>query len=144
MQKTKLGISVGVLCAILFFVGFFGGWIPTLLIAGYILLNEENPWLKKTTIKAVMLMLLFAIVPAILNLIPGLFDIITSTVLIFKDYLKGEFFGILSDIERVISTINTIIYYAEKIIFLLLGFLALKQSTIKLPLIDDLLNKYID
>ena len=141
MQKTKLGVSVGVLCAILFFAACFGGWLPALLIAGYILLNEENPWLKKTTIKAFLLMILFIIVPAVLNLIPGFFNILDSIWYIFEKPLDVKFFF---TIERIINALNTIIYYAERVLFLVLGVLALKQSTIKLPGIDNLLNKFID
>ena len=59
MQKTKLGISVGLLGAIFFFAGFFGGYLVTILMAGYILLVEDNAWLERVTVKGVVLMLFF-------------------------------------------------------------------------------------
>lgn len=47
MKKTKLGISVGLLGAMLFFSCYFGGYTIAIIIAGYVLLFEENAWLKK-------------------------------------------------------------------------------------------------
>lgn len=141
MQKTKLGISVGVLCAILFFTCLFGGWLASFVIAAYILINEENPWLKKTSIKAILLMILFTVIPAVLNLIPELFSVLDSIWYVFDKFIDVDFFNTL---ERIIRALNSIIYYIESILFLLLGIFALKQSTIKIPGIDALLNKFID
>ena len=53
MQKTKIGISVGVMGAVMYFASLFGGYIPMLLLAGYIFLKEENIWLRKAAFKAV-------------------------------------------------------------------------------------------
>ena len=47
MQKTKIGISVGVMGAVMYFASLFGGYIPMLLLAGYIFLREENIWLSR-------------------------------------------------------------------------------------------------
>lgn len=52
-MKTKLGISAGLLGAAVFFLALVGGWIPTILVAGYILLFEANDWLKNCAVKAV-------------------------------------------------------------------------------------------
>ena len=43
MQKTRLGTLDRVLGAALYLTAFFGGIIPVLLLAGYVLLFEENP-----------------------------------------------------------------------------------------------------
>lgn len=37
MQKTKLGITVGLLGAIVYFAGIFGGYQTLILISGYVL-----------------------------------------------------------------------------------------------------------
>ncbi len=55
MQKTKIGISVGVMGAVMYFASLFGGYIPMLLLAGYIFLKEENIWLRKAAFNAVAL-----------------------------------------------------------------------------------------
>ena len=45
MEKTKLGISVALAAAALYFLGLFGGYIITGIAVGYVLLREES--LKK-------------------------------------------------------------------------------------------------
>ena len=42
MQKTKLGISVGMLGAVLYFMGIFSGYLLVAILAAYVLLYEEN------------------------------------------------------------------------------------------------------
>ena len=54
MQKTRLGISVGMLGAAVYLTGLFSGYLVALLMAGYVLLCEENGWLKRSVIKAVV------------------------------------------------------------------------------------------
>ena len=65
MQKTKLGITVGALGAITFFAGFFGGYLAAIVLAGYALLFEENAWLKRSVVKAVVLMVFFSVTVSI-------------------------------------------------------------------------------
>ena len=73
MEKTKLGVSVGLVGAAAFFCALFGGYTPTLLVAGYVLLFEENVWLKKTCVKAVALMMSISVLVTGIGLIPDLF-----------------------------------------------------------------------
>ena len=44
MNKIKLGVSAGLAGAILYFLGAIS-IIPAVILAGYILLKEENDWL---------------------------------------------------------------------------------------------------
>lgn len=50
MQKTRMGISVGLMGAATYLCGLFGGLMVTVVIAGYILLFEENAWLKRAAV----------------------------------------------------------------------------------------------
>ena len=87
MEKTKLGISVGLMAAITFFSGLFiRGELSILLIllAGYCLLAEENVWLKKCAVKAVALMVIFAVVTTVVGLIPEAFNFIDGIFMIFN------------------------------------------------------------
>ncbi len=45
MQKTKLGVSVALMGAALYFLGLFSGYVALIILAGYVLLMEENVWL---------------------------------------------------------------------------------------------------
>ena len=49
MQKTKLGITIAMFAAAIYVVALVGGYVPAILLGGYVLLREENEWLKKYT-----------------------------------------------------------------------------------------------
>ena len=55
MQKTKIGMTVGLLGAAIYFIGLFSGYLTVVLLIGYVLLFEENEWLRKSAVKAVAL-----------------------------------------------------------------------------------------
>ena len=107
------------------------------ILAGYILLFEENAWLKKSAVKGVALLFGFALLSAVVHLIPDAIGLIDSIARVFDGYVHVEF---ISDIIRVIDNVLNI---AEKILFIVLGFKALNQGTIKIPVIDSLVNKYM-
>ena len=85
MQKTKLGISVGTLCAAIYFTGIFGGYFTAVFLAGYVLLVENNEWLRKNAVKAIVLMIIFSIVTAIINLIPDAISCVEHIMSAIKD-----------------------------------------------------------
>lgn len=74
MQKTRLGISVGLLGAAIYFMGLFSGYLLAVLLAGYVLLFEENSWLRKNAVKAMSVMAVFSLLITVLNLVPNAFD----------------------------------------------------------------------
>ena len=138
MQKTKLGISVGLLAAIIYFLGLFSGYVATIVLVGYILIVEDNAWLKKTSVKAVVLVLGFSLLYSVLGLIPGLISVINSLVNIFG----GSFY--ITFVTNVINMLENGIGLVQKIVFLGLGVMALNESTIKIPGLDALIDKYMD
>ena len=71
MQKTKLGLSVGFMGAILCCAGMFMGYTATILLAGYVILMEEDVWLKATAVKVVSIMTVFSLILAALSIVPG-------------------------------------------------------------------------
>ena len=137
MQKTKLGISVGMLGAGLYFMGLFSGYMVTVLLAGYVLLCEENEWLKKAAVKAITVMVLFSFVSAIINLIPNAMSFIDSIVSMFG----GNFY--IAFISNLINAVVTALNVIEKLLLLGLGVKALNQGTIAVPVVDGLINKYM-
>ena len=138
MVKSKLGISVGLLGALCFLLGLYGGYVIAGVVVGYILLKEENVWLKKLAVKVIALMLTFSLASTIINLIPNLLDILYSFLGLFGRPLYLSFIeGFFSILSQVLSLIRTIL-------FLAMGALALAQKTIKIPGIDDLINKHMN
>lgn len=137
MQKTKLGISVGLAGAAIFFFGLFGGYIATLLLAGYVLLFEENAWLKRMAVKCIVLMVAFSVIFGVIGLIPDIIGFIDDICKVF-----GGSFSI-SVISKILSVITSALDLLRTVIFLGLGLKALTQGTIVLPVIDNMLNKHM-
>lgn len=135
MQKTKLGISVALVGAALYFFGMFSGYLALVLLAGYVLLMEENVWLKKTAVKSVALLVLFSLILAVLGLVPGLISFINSIFSIFG----GSFH--ISFLTNIINMLRNGISLIQDVVFLLLGLKALNQGTIPIPLIDKTVDK---
>ncbi len=137
MQKTKLGISVGLLGAAVYFTCFFSGYLAAIILAGYILLVEENVWLKRASVKALTIMFIFSIISAVIGLIPNAISFIDDIFRVF-----GESFYI-TFISNIISVINAALAIIEKILFIVLGLKAFNQGTVAVPVVDDIVNKNI-
>ena len=73
MQRTKIGISAGLLGAGIYFTGLFSGYLIPIILTFYVLWFEENGWLRRTAVKAVSVMILFGqstiYIPVIDNLL---------------------------------------------------------------------------
>lgn len=138
MQKTKLGISVGTLCAAIYFTGIFGGYFTAVFLAGYVLLVENNEWLRKNAVKAIVLMIIFSIVTAIINLIPDAMScvehIMSAMGLVFSE----------NCLSNLIAAITSVIDICQKLLFIILGTKALNQGTIHIPSVDRFINKYVN
>lgn len=138
MQKTKLGISVGFLGAAIYFLGLFSGYLVVALLVGYVLLFEQNEWLRKCAVKAITLMLVISFVVTVINLIPNSISFINSVFSI----LGGSFS--IGFITSIINAIVGAIGIIEKLLFLGLGLTALNMGTIAIPAVDKLVNKCIE
>lgn len=137
MQKTKIGISVGMLGAAIYLTGLFSGYLVSVILTGYVLLFEENGWLKRSAVKAVSLMLFFSFITVLINLIPDAINCIAYVVSMFG----GNFY--IGFISNLVSAVTSVIDIIEKILFIGLGVKALNQSTIAAPVVDKLINKYM-
>ena len=134
MQKTRLGISVGLLGAAIYFMGLFSGYLLAVLLAGYVLLFEENSWLRKN---AVSVMAVFSLLITVLNLVPNAIGFINDVVSIFGGSFYVAFLSNL--ISAAVAALNII----EKLLIIGLGVKALTQGTIAVPVVDNLINKYM-
>lgn len=137
MQKTRFGITVSLLGAAIYFMGLFGGFLVTALLTAYVLLFEENEWLKKSAVKAVALMVVFSILSVLIYLIPNVINFIDNVVGIFG----GSFYiNLVSSLANAAASALDII---EKVLFIGLGIKALNQGNIAVPVVDKLIDKYM-
>ena len=138
MQKTRLGISVGLMGFITYFACYFGGYLAAILLFGYILLVENNQWLRKTAVKALLLAVAFSLLSALIGLIPDIIDFIGSIVNVFN----GSFY--LSIVSKIVTVLTSAIGLIKTVLFIILGIKALSQGSITVPVVDDLTNKNTD
>ena len=137
MEKTKLGVSVGLFGAFIFAAAYFGGYMSAILVLGYVLLMESDEWLKKTAVKAVATLAVFSFLIAVVGLIPEGINWLTSVINTFGANVRFEF---LNDVFGVVKGFINIV---KDVVFLALIVKALSKETIKLPVVDDLIDKYM-
>ena len=137
MEKTKLGVSVGLFGAFTFAAAFFGGYMSAILVLGYVLLMESDEWLKKTAVKAVVTLAVFSFLIAVVGLIPEGINWLTSVINTFGANVRFEF------LNDVFSVIKGFINIVKDVVFLGLIVKALSKETIKLPVVDDFIEKYM-
>ena len=111
--------------------------MSSIIILGYVLLFEANEWLKKSAVKAVATLVAFSFVTAVIGLVPDAINWVANVINTFGGNVRFEFINdVFSDIKGVISIL-------KDLVFLGLIYKALNQGTIKLPVVDDLINKYM-
>lgn len=129
MQKTKLGITIGLAGAILFFFGLINT-TAAVLLAGYVLLAEENAWLKRTAIKAVVTFIAFALIGVgidVLQELVGMIGVLANHTLIIP--------------SKILNIVNYIYMIVEKCSLAWMGFRALSLRNVRIPFVDDCVNK---
>jgi len=140
MEKTKVGISVAAAAAILYVTVVSGSVLALLLLAGYILLKEDNAWLRWNAVKAVAFWAVFQFIISAVGLAPDVIDIIGGIAKAFTNvkpefvYQLDAFFG---------NGINGIIVFIRDLCALVLAFKSYKMSSVKVPVVDDVAQKSI-
>ena len=149
MEKSKLGISIGLFGALLYFIGAMGsiGIFVVALATGYILFFETSEWLKKTAVKSLIIVVFLAIA---VNLITYLSSSVTYILYFLRqlainndlfnpNYNMIEFFSLLQYLQMVINQLTPAV---EILICVILGFRTYKQKDIKIKVLDDIINKH--
>lgn len=135
MQKTKIGITVGLMGAALFFLGATS-FLCAFILAGYILLVEENEWLKKCAIKMMVIVVAFSLLTIGVGMIKDVFSILNLTL--------GS---ALNMNIRVPLNLDSIVIYilnlCENIILGVMGLRALTIGTMKLNFVDKIITKHM-
>lgn len=138
MEKSRLGVKVCLLGALSYWLAMFGGFIPTLLLAGYVLLLENDKWLKESVLNAFILSVFFSVISGIISVFPDVIGLINSFFGIFAGHFYADGFS---------SFINLLLYIvsiAETIMFIILGFTSLKQKDITVPFVSKFVDKYFE
>ena len=133
MEKTKAGITIRLFGAALYFIALFS-FIPLVVAAGYVLVVEENPWLKRVAVKAVAIVVFFAILHAFV----GLFADTTSFISTFAQLVDGSLN--VTTVNRIVTLLRIAINIIQAICLLVLGFKALKMGDVGMP-VDGVIGR---
>jgi hypothetical protein len=138
MEKSKLGISLCLMGALVFLSGYLG-ITALVLVGGYVLLKEEDQKLKKSVAYAVVMYLAFLAASMVISLIGNVFDILN-----FKSWMYSVdvISAIYSFIRAVLSTLSSILDVAEKVAFGLFAACALIGKDIKIAFLDKFVEKH--
>ena len=135
IKKSTLGIPLGVLAAIMYIACAYSGLTATLLIAGYVLLKEKDEWLKTQAVKVVLLVLVFAAIDMVIDIVPDTINLISNFFGLFGGSFSIPF------IPSVINFIGYVLNYIKPLVFLALAYKSLSMKTVKLPFIDSVIEK---
>lgn len=137
MEKTKLGISVNLLAALTYLSVLISGNLTAVLLIGYILLMEQDSWLRKSAVKAIVLSFGIGAVIATLNLLPDFLFWLNTLLNVFTGNLN---YGVLSSIVAVFTRALDII---KTILLILLGLKALKHQDLAVAKVDQVVNQHM-
>ena len=137
MEKTKLGISKELLAAGVFVAALAGGYVAVIICTLYVLLKEDDAWLKRMAVKAVATLMIFGVAIICVGLIPDLINWISSLMSVLEHSIE------VYKITNAINLITSALSFIEKLFLLALAAKALKQQTVRVPVVDDFINKYI-
>lgn len=142
MEKTKFGIPAPVLAAIVWLLGYYGGYTVALLAIGYVLLVEESEFLKRMAVKVLVFLLAFSLLNTAIDLIPSLLSLVQSLIYVFDSSAYSEaFFG--SWIHRSAQFGTSILSILKMVVFLLMGMYSLFGKELKIPGLENILDKYL-
>ncbi|MBQ8575706.1 MAG: hypothetical protein IJ447_06665 [Clostridia bacterium] len=136
MKKSKLGLNVCLLGAIAYWVTLFGGYIAALILTGYILLFEDNRWLKKIVLNSLVLSLFISIILSLISVLPSFVNLINS----FFGIFEGHFYA--NGFTSFTNLLTCIVNIAETLAFIILGFTSLKEKDITVPFVSKFVDKY--
>lgn len=143
-RKTNLGISnfmcAGIIFLLAIITGFYSSetifaW-PFIALVAYVLVKEDDLWLKASAIKAVLIILLFALIPFFFSFVYDFLGFINFFLGIAESTKLNDGWGIINFIEMIIRI-------AEKVFLFLLAMFAFKGKTVKIPVVDEMIRKHL-
>lgn len=138
MEKTKLGISVALMGALVFLSGYFGITV-LVLVGGYIFLKEESRTLKKYVVYTLVFYLVFFAVTTLLGLVSNVLNVVNVNSWIYSVHVLST---IYSFVRNCIAMLNSVISIVETLVFGLLAVGALLRKEIKLAVLDKFVDKH--
>lgn len=137
MPRTKLGVTAGLLAAACYFIVCFGSYVPAIILAGYILLFEQDAFLKRSAVKSIVVALCFHVLITLIELIPDVVLWVKS----ISDLFDAEWD--LYKFQSVFRIITNCLGIVRTVLFIVLGVNAFKGKEVYVPFVEKLLAKYL-
>lgn len=137
MLKTKLGVSIALVGAAMYFLGAIS-FTPAVLLAGAMLIMEDNAWVKRQAAKMIGVVIVFSLLGIAVGWIDDAVSLLNTIVHWFSKDAKW-----LSIPGNLTSFIKLIINVVEEVLLIVMGFMALKMKEIRFGVIDKLLDKFM-
>jgi uncharacterized membrane protein len=137
MEKSKLGIAKELLAAGIFIGALAGGYVFAGLMVLYVLLKEDDQWLKEMAVKAIATLMVFSFLINAIGLLPDVVGWFASLTYILDS--SWDSYKLTSALDLITSILDI----ARTIFFLVLSVKALKHQTINVPIVDELIKKYV-
>ncbi|MBR3299070.1 MAG: hypothetical protein IKI64_07690 [Clostridia bacterium] len=136
MIKTKLGISNFLLAAIIYLLGLFSNTVALVVAVGYVLIREDDAWLRKGALKAIILHLVILVLQCVVAFMPDLLGLLNSFLNIFKVNVN---FGFISSVK---AFLNNSLDILRTVLFFLLALFALLGKNIPIPVVEGMAEKH--
>ena len=137
MEKTKLGISVALTAVVVTLLGYYGGDVIGGIAIGYVLLQEQNEWLKKHALRVLALMLSFSVASTLLWLIPDVLNLFYSFMELFNVHIY------INVVNSCFNFLGNVLSLLKTVVFVLLAYSAFTQKEFKVPVVDKLIEKVV-
>ena len=145
MEKSRLGISINLFAALIYFVCIINNLLACVIVTGYVLFFEESERLKRIAVKALIITIFLAVVfplsTYILYFIIYMLQIVQTIITANNIYNNSYVFTNISNYIQQIY--HYVIYSAQIIIPVIFGLRAYKQKDIKIKVIDNILDKHL-
>ncbi len=142
MEKTKLGVPATLMAAVLCLLGCYSGYLLTFIVAGYVLLKEENAFLKRMAVKVVTVLLTFSLLSTAIHFIPNILSLARSLVYVFDEYVYSEEFY-NNFFNRFIDFLSQLLNLADTILLLAMAYFCAIGKELKIPVLDKFLDKHL-
>lgn len=144
MEKTKFGVSAGLLSMICYFTGYTS-LTASILMLILALVWSESVTLKKNACQATVLSIFFSLLFTVLNWISGAYESLLNMIFGLFDELLD-----VSEVQQWFIDNNGFDFligflgFAEFVLMIVFVILSLKNKAVKIPLITKLIDKHFD
>ena len=142
MEKTKLGISVSLLGALVFLSGYLE-ITALVLVGGYVLLKEESEKLKRCVMYSLILFLGFLVASIVLEVLGSVLSVFNFNNWMYEMDVMDVIYTIYSVFRSIISSFVSILGIAKIVVFGIFTVGTLMGKELKIAFLDKIVDKFL-